>query len=86
MVFPHSYTNMPGCLAAITFGCAGPHATFTGGENGERAAECFAQERIADGTADEMALICLEEPFAMALPDGLDVQGRCVVRCFGRKR
>lgn len=72
LVFPHGYANTPGNLAAIEFGCGGPHMVLYGEQDLREALE-FAACRFADGTADDMLVAAYESAEGAAIPDGLPV-------------
>ena len=82
MIFPHGYANTPGNLAAIEFGCAGPHMVFYGPQDA-RAALDFAVARLLDGSADDMLVGFYESAPAPALPDGWAVLHGAVVLRLG---
>ena len=67
MVFPHGYANTPGNLAAIEFGCAGPHTVLYGVQD-VREALAFAFARLQDGSAMEMFAGAYESFLPMAFP------------------
>lgn len=68
MVFPHGYASAPGNLAAIEFGCAGPHLVLSGPQN-LAAALLFAADHFQDHSADDLLIGAYEAPLARALPD-----------------
>ncbi len=72
LIFPHSYANTPGNLAAIEFGFGGPHMVLYGDQDVREAVE-FAVCRLGDGTADEMLVAAYESAEGEALPDGRSV-------------
>ncbi|MBP5641303.1 MAG: hypothetical protein J6X55_17635 [Victivallales bacterium] len=72
MIFPHGYANTAGNLAAIEFGCCGPHIVFYGEQNPVELLE-FAAERFRHDEVDEMLLGCYEATVPTALPDGWKV-------------
>jgi hypothetical protein len=72
LVFPHGYANTPGNLAAIEFGCGGPHMVFYGEQDVREALEWVAC-RFADGSADDVVLAAYESAAGQALPDGVAV-------------
>jgi len=72
LVFPHSYANTPGNLAAIEFGFAGPHMVLYGAQDVREALE-FAASRLGEGSADEMLVAAYESAEGQVLPDGLAV-------------
>jgi hypothetical protein len=69
LIFPHSYANTAGNLAAIEFGFAGPHMVLYGEQDVREALE-FAALRLADGSAEEMVVAAYESAAGLALPDG----------------
>ncbi|MBQ7650852.1 MAG: hypothetical protein IJS15_07825 [Victivallales bacterium] len=80
MVFPHGYANTPGNLAAIEFGCAGPHAVLYGVQD-VRESLAFAYARLRDGSADEMFVGAYEAFAPMAFPESLRaLNGAMVLR------
>jgi hypothetical protein len=68
MVFPHGYANTPGNLAAIEFGCAGPHTVLYGVQD-VRESMAFAYARLQDGSATEMFVGAYEAFLPMAFPN-----------------
>ena len=82
MIFPHGYANTPGNLAAIEFGCAGPHMVFYGHQD-VRAALDFAIARLLDGSADDMLVGFYESAPPPSLPDGCQVLHGAVVLRLG---
>ena len=80
MVFPHGYANTPGNLAAIEFGCAGPHTVLYGVQD-VREALAFAYARLMDGSATEMFAGAYEAFMPMAFPKSQSaVNGAMVLR------
>ena len=80
MVFPHGYANTPGNLAAIEFGCAGPHTVLYGVQD-VREALAFAYARLMDGSANEMFVGAYEAFMPMAFPESLcALNGAMVMR------
>lgn len=69
LIFPHSYANTAGNLAAIEFGFGGPHMVLYGEQDVREALE-FAALRLHDGTAEEMVVAAYESAEGQALPDG----------------
>ncbi len=68
LIFPHGYANTPGNLAAIEFGCAGPHTVLYGVQD-VREALAFAFARLQDGSADDMFVGAYEAFLPMACPE-----------------
>ena len=80
MVFPHGYANTPGNLAAIEFGCAGPHTVLYGVQD-VREALAFAYARLQDGSATEMFVGAYEAFLPMAFPNSQSaLNGAMVLR------
>lgn len=69
LIFPHSYANTAGNLAAIEFGCGGPHMVLYGEQDVREILE-FAALRLHDGTAEDMVVAAYESAEGLALPDG----------------
>jgi 3-oxoacyl-(acyl-carrier-protein) synthase len=69
LIFPHSYANTAGNLAAIEFGFGGPHMVFYGEQDVRETIE-FAARRLDDGSADDMLVAAYESAEGLALPDG----------------
>lgn len=69
LIFPHSYANTAGNLAAIEFGFGGPHMVLYGEQDVREALE-FAAVRLQDGTAEDMVVAAYESAEGLALPDG----------------
>lgn len=78
LLFPHSYSNTAGNLAAIEFELAGPHMVFYGSSD-VREAFHFAAQRLNEGTALDMLVGAYEATTAAALPDGLTAMNGGVV-------
>jgi len=70
LLFPHSYPNTAGNLAAIEFGLGGPHMVFYGAPAIAHAL-AFADMRLADGTADDMLVVAYEAAVPATIPDHL---------------
>lgn len=80
MIFPHGYANTPGNLAAIEFGCGGPHTVLYGQQNMLEVLS-FAYARLTDGTADEMLAGVYEATIPQAFPDDFStINGAIVLR------
>jgi len=69
LLFPHSYSNTAGNLAAIEFELGGPHMVFYGSSD-VREAFHFATQQLDEGTALDMLVGAYEATTAAALPDG----------------
>jgi len=72
LLFPHSYSNTAGNLAAIEFGFGGPHVVFYAGGEVQDAFD-FALNRLEDGTAAEMIVAAYEAVPPQTVPDGTTV-------------
>ncbi|MBT3375975.1 MAG: hypothetical protein HN742_09095 [Lentisphaerae bacterium] len=70
LLFPHSYSNTAGNLAAIEFELGGPHMVFYGSSDAREAFH-FAAQRLEEGTASDMLVGAYEATTDTALPDGL---------------
>ena len=68
LVFPHSYSNTAGNLAAIEFGFAGPHMVFYGRQSIAELFE-FAFTRFEQGEVTDMLVGAYEADCREALPD-----------------
>jgi len=68
LLFPHSYSNTPGNLAAIEFRFGGPHMVFFGASNPIDAL-MFGCTRLQCGEVDEMLVGAYEAVGAASLPD-----------------
>lgn len=94
MIFPHSYANTPGNLAAIEFGFSGPHVVMQGRSAIAEGLE-HAAAVLALGQADAVCIIAFEAVHPPSCPDHLTLQngaialvaaapGRLVAPAIGR--
>ena len=72
MIFPHSYSNTAGNLAAIEFGFSGPHFVFDAATDGAEAWR-LAGDLLRRGLADDALVILYEATDEQVLPDGFEV-------------
>ncbi len=78
LLFPHTYSNTPSCLAAMENGLAGPHMVFYGEQDFSNALD-FAKRRLLNGDADEMLLARVEAMEPNAFPDSVKAVSGAVV-------
>ena len=77
MIFPHSYANTPGNLAAIEFGFSGPHVVMQGRSAVAEGLE-HAAAMLALGQADVVCIIAFEAVHPPSCPDALVLQNGAI--------
>ncbi len=77
MIFPHSYANTPGNLAAIEFGFSGPHMVLQGRGAASEALE-HAAAVLALGQAEAVCILVFEAVHPPSCPDSLTLQNGAI--------